>query len=54
MEHIRTCNDLAYLESELKIYQKTKPECTAHMFYLQNMVGLLKHRIDELKKGVSK
>lgn len=45
---VQKCNDIVLLKNELKKTKLIVPECTAHMFYLQERISLLTFRINQL------
>ncbi len=48
-QNLKTCEDLDFLRKELENTKQVTPENTAHMFYLNNKIGIIEHRIKELR-----
>ncbi len=51
-EVLKKCDDLGFLKRELDSVKKVTPECTSHMMYLNNKIGVLSSRIKELEKSL--
>ncbi len=49
---LKRCDDLGFLKRELDSVKKVTPECSSHMLYLNNKIGVISHRIKELEKSL--
>ncbi len=52
LESLKTCEDLDFLCKELEKTKQVRPECAAHMFYLNNKIGIIEKRITDVKKSL--
>ncbi len=51
-QNLRTCENLDSLRKELEKTKQVRPECTAHMFYLNNKIGVIEKRITDVEKSL--
>ncbi len=51
-EKLKKSEDLDFLRKELQKTKCDSPECTIHMMYLNNKIGVISSRIKELEKSL--